>query len=253
MYVADRAFIIIGPGRSGSTLLRMSLHGLPGIRCHGELFNPSRVLGFENFAESGVVSKAGEDYRETLLAIRKSDPVGFVRNYALCRTGVEAVGFKLLQRHCMQDYFPPVLRFLTEDTAIRVVFLWRENEFRRYVSERVLRHGGPATSLKPGRKQGPVTIRVDPNAFVLETEQQRELFHHLKKLFGAHPILEMTYEGLCRDFTHSLGLVADFVGVAKPTGTITPLLSKVGTRALSQVIENFEQIRRHPRILPYLD
>jgi LPS sulfotransferase NodH len=253
MYAANRSFVIIGPARSGSTLLRMTLHGLPGLRCHGELFNPARVLGFENFAESKIVTKPMEDYRQVLLRMRKADPVSFVRDYALNGAGVDAVGFKLLQRHCILEQFRPVLDFLVGETALRVLFLWRESALRRYVSDEVLKNGGPATSLKAGRRRTPVTIRVDVDEFLLDVERQRELFEQLKRRFQTHETLQMTYESLCRDFRGGIRRATEFLGVKGPQGTVVPLITKVGTRELSEVIENFDEIRKDRRLSPYLD
>jgi LPS sulfotransferase NodH len=38
-----RSFVILAAMRTGSNFLEESLNGVPGITCHGELFNPAFV------------------------------------------------------------------------------------------------------------------------------------------------------------------------------------------------------------------
>lgn len=41
--MAFRSFVILGAMRTGSNLLEQSLNAIPGVTCHGELFNPAFV------------------------------------------------------------------------------------------------------------------------------------------------------------------------------------------------------------------
>ena len=120
-----KKFVIIGPARSGSTLLRTMLNQHPEVCCHGEMYGIKRVLGQSKHALNPLDP-------EIALKLRQSDPVKFLHEQVFT-SQCPTVGFKLLYGQMMQMDFSPVLQQLIEMPDLRVVFIWRRDLIARYV------------------------------------------------------------------------------------------------------------------------
>src|SRR5688572_17602523 len=90
----SRAFLILSPPRSGSTLLHLFLDHTGVIRCHGELLG-RELRGFESRGLPGVAGRPKSDVEAELSELRQSDPIRLMKEYALACDNVEAVGFKI--------------------------------------------------------------------------------------------------------------------------------------------------------------
>lgn len=69
-----RSFVILGAMRTGSNLLEQSLNAVPGIACHGELFNPVFVGYPKGDPPFGLIRDARDDDPSGVLAQLISAP-----------------------------------------------------------------------------------------------------------------------------------------------------------------------------------
>jgi LPS sulfotransferase NodH len=238
----SRAFVIVSPPRAGSTLLRLTLNGLDDVRCHGELLNHKRVSGLENEAALPVDRKERRMRKTRLLEERARDPVGFVQR-ALSSEDAAASGFKMLYHQFENPVFDPVISWLTAERSLRIVLLWRNDELRRYVSERVLRAGGPAHSGPGGRSERLVRVKIDPDTFLAETRRLREQRASLRGRFERHSTMDLSYEDLVEKPQAAIARTAEFVGAATPSRPVELALAKVGATDLAEVVTNLDELR----------
>lgn len=118
-------FLIIAPGRSGSTSLRLTVNTANGTMCHGEVLGENRVLG-----PSG---KLPEDAPKPTVDLRRDNPEAFL-DVLFGTPGFDHHGFKALYAHFFLDQNQSYLDWSLAQGP-KVLFLWRQNLVRRYLSE----------------------------------------------------------------------------------------------------------------------
>lgn len=72
--MAFRSFVLLGAMRTGSNLLEQSLSAVPGIACHGELFNPAFVGYPKGDPPFGLTRDSRDDDPLAVLAWLRSAP-----------------------------------------------------------------------------------------------------------------------------------------------------------------------------------
>ena len=247
-------FALVGAPRTGSTLLRMTLDGLEGCRCQGELLAPQRVRGYGAAGARAALSRSERAaQQESLLAERRRDPVAFLLR-ALDRGAERASGFKVLYGSLLAPEAADVRRALVADRSWRIIHLVRGNALRRYVSEEVLRAGGPANSRSPrGPDATSPTLRLDPEHFARRCEEIEVQRARVDRLIAGNPRLDLSYEALAADVPGSVARVADFLGLRVDGARIEPALQRVGSDDLRGVVSNLDEVRDHPSLRPHLD
>ena len=142
--MAFRSFVILGAMRTGSNLLEQYLNAVPGITCHGELFNPAFVGYPDGPPPFGLTTDA-----------RDSDPLAVLRRLA------EAPGLNGFRSFPGHD--PRVLAAVLEDRDCAKIILGR-NPVESFVSLAIARQTnqwklGDITSRRSAR------IRFDEAEF----------------------------------------------------------------------------------------
>lgn len=120
--MAFRSFVLLGAMRTGSNLLEQNLNAVPGISCHGELFNPAFVGYPEGDPPFGLTRDARDDDPLAVLARLRSAP------------GLN--GFRFFPGHD-----PRVLHAVLEDQSCAKIILGR-NPVESYVSLAIARKTG---------------------------------------------------------------------------------------------------------------
>lgn len=124
--MADRKFdyfVVLAGMRTGSNLLEEQLAAMPGIACHGELFNP------HFFGKPEVTEKWGLS-----MAARDADPVRVLAKMQEASEGLS--GFRLFH-----DHFPRAIdHVLTDRRAAKIVLTRRPLD--SYVSLKIARKTG---------------------------------------------------------------------------------------------------------------
>lgn len=246
-----RRFVIIGAPRTGTTLLVRTLHSIEGITCHGELLNQGVVRGLmDGFAPLFSTEEQRVHRARRLLEERDRDPVAFVRG-VLGRSG-GAVGFKILYRELLGQRSEAVTRFLLAQPDLVFVHLRRRNALRRYISECILRKGGPNHSDLGGRSERSLEIHVDIEDFMRHDAELTRQMQAVDARLAGRRIYRVDYEALAADVPDVVSDISRFLGVDVSPDAIQPGLRKVGAEDLRGVVSNYQQLLDDERTRPWL-
>lgn len=245
-------FVIVGAPRTGSTMLVKTLHSVDGICCHGELLNARTVSGYaDGFDPYAATPEQREQRKVQLEGLRDESPVAFIRDaLAGGASGTEpddarANGFKALYADIFNKRWQSVIDDIVGDSSIHFIHLVRQNDLRRYVSERILKAGGTNHSAVGGRSNRSVTVNIDIEAFrARNTEIQREI-DSIRTLLQAHETLELSYEELATNAGTTIARTAAFLGITVSPAAVEPALQKVGSSDLSASVSNYAELLEH--------
>jgi LPS sulfotransferase NodH len=270
-------FVLLGRGRTGSTMLIQALNSHPAIMCFGAIFH--RGLDFVDFSVEGYNNDAPDDR-----ALRDRDPVAFLgeRIFAEATKQSSAVGFKYA--YGQANAFPGLLDHMVGDRELHVIHLKRQNVLRSMVSARIAEATGawfqqppkkrplsltPTSAVRalrnprgawhrirgttPSRlpawktRREPVTLPVQACIYEIETIQ-RQVDEH-DELFAGHPMLGLHYEDLVADREAVFDNVQRFLGVEPRALTVT--LERQNTEPLSALIANYGELASALRNTPW--
>ncbi len=161
---AFKSFVMFAEMRTGSNFLEANINAIPGLHCHGEVFNPHFI------GKKGQLSLLGID-----MAARAADPMALLARLQAKTDGL--AGFRLFH-----DHDPRVTRAVLDDRACAKIILTR-NPVDSYVSLKIAQATGQwkltdAKHLKSGQARFDraefETHLTDLQAF------QVDLLHHLQ-------------------------------------------------------------------------
>lgn len=241
-------FVVLGAARTGSTLLVRTLNTVPGVRCHGELLS-EQVRGYE---DGFVPERANPEQRtaraKALRQARDADPVGFVAE-ALSGTAA-ANGFKALYSAFLDTRWEAVCSSLLAGGDVRFIHLVRRNGLRRFVSETILRAGGPNHSGMGGRSDQRVRVHIDIGEFRRTDRLVAEQTAAVRERLDGQAVHELSYEELAANTPAAVAGVCAFLGLPVAASEIRPALSKVGASDLAATVSNFEELLRDAHTRP---
>ena len=242
-------FVIVSHGRTGSTTLchAMSMH--PDVQAYGEVFHyvtGQHRLGAEpelkqqsSALVNGKVFTHGDDGAEFCRDVIYKSPNEF---------GKRIVGFKIFFFHARRserEY--TAWRYLIDDPSIKVVLLLRKNVFDSYISAERSRHSGvwrvAASGVVPEKHQQPISVDARKcKLYMARTVAQIEWG---RRAFATHPLLEIHFEDLQRDFQAALNRIFEFLGVEP--APIPMRFEKLNTTPHEEGIVNYNKIRAYFR------
>lgn len=238
-------FVIIGAPRTGSTLLVKTLNSLEGVCCHGELLSPEQVRGYEDGFDLINASKSERETRvRRLLLERNTDPVDFIQRTLTSEHA--ATGFKALYNAFLHPRWSEVRAFLLAIPDIKFIHLTRQNGLRRFISEQILRAGGPNHSGAGGRSEIPIKVHVDIDAFLRRAGEIDAEGTELGSLLSNQAVLDISYEELAADTSTTVARVCQFLGLESVPSGIKPALDKVGAADLRNSVSNFQDLLDNP-------
>jgi len=249
-------FILLGQGRSGSSLITEGLAEHPDVRIAGEVFHSDeegRRLAFQ--ALNGVEpdgEREAQYYRDGADAWQFLEQTVFD---APLGSGVQAAGFKMFYLHARRN---PVekrdWRYLLANDDIRVIHLIRENMLESYISLRVAFLTGEWERFKgtnAPRKEQP-RLRLEPKECEVYFNQELAWRKWARESFRAHPFLEIKYErDVCARFADVMNEIHDFIDV--PRRRASQILEKQAQRPLREAITNYEELEEYFRYTLYED
>lgn len=229
-----RRFILLGHQRSGSSLVIRSLRKHPQVVSFGELFVHGRigfnVDGFDNASEA-------------LQRAREADPVGFLDHYVYAGypDSVRAVGFKLFPEQIDTPHFDGVWDWIQQNRDVRIIYLNRTNRLASLTSLAVAKDTG-VYGITDASQRPSVTVRLEREACEEEFERRDRYDALCRERIAGHPVMDLTYEEVSRDPVAAIRDIQEFLGVDQ----IDPQLDMVKkeVRPLSQVIDNFDELKR---------
>lgn len=219
-------FLILGAGRSGSTLLRHLLHDHPAVHCPGEVLNVRNPI------------------RQALPGAREREllrPARLLHRRVFTVPDVAAAGFKLFYHHGMGS-LPTAWAYLEALEGLRVIHLQRHDRLARYVSlQRAMRDGRWTRTENSGpADETPLALDMDHFAWWVQLWNDRR-DAALQRLSG-RPLLEVRYEDLAADRATELERIFAFLGV--DPAPVEARLRRQRTRPLSEVVEDWDEVSR---------
>jgi LPS sulfotransferase NodH len=229
-------FVILGEGRSGSSLLRTELdRRWSEIRCLGEPYDPTVRLRSKRPGEST------EEITARVFAATESRPI---------------VGCKLFFFHVSRAELSSILAL----PGMKVVRLRRRNVLRQYVSLQIAfnsgiwarnrRHASPAVDER--------AVTVDIERFIRYVynllENQRAAERALAD--AGVDALDVWYEDLSEHLDVELRRIATFLGAGKPAHEAEPVLARQNPEPLRLLVRNYAEVRSrlsHTSMRVFLD
>lgn len=145
------SFVVLAGMRTGSNFLEANLNAMPGVACHGEVFNPA-FIGKKDQTELLGVS----------MAAREADPLALLRKLRDKTPGLSGIRF-------FYDHDPRVLAEVLADTGCAKIILTR-NPLESYVSLRIARETGQ-WKLGDGKALKTAKVRFEPRGFDTHLDQ----------------------------------------------------------------------------------
>jgi LPS sulfotransferase NodH len=226
-------FIILGRSRSGSNFLRGLLNTHPNIVAFEEMFkNPEQIgWGLEGYPQHGRALK-----------LYQSDPIQFTEQYVFNRkpANIQAVGFKIFYYHAHQTPLAPIWDYLESREEIHVLHIKRQNILETHLSKKRAEKTGAWINLSGEQRQLPV-IELDYEECLEDFEQTRRWETEYDRLFSTHPLLEIRYEDLARDYARIMPEIQQFLGVELQP--VAPQTYRQSQQTLSAAIANYQELK----------
>jgi hypothetical protein len=270
---ATTRFVLLGKGRTGSTMLIEALNSHPDITCFGAIFN--RQVDFIDYSVDGYDNDSDDDR-----ALRDSDAPAFLRQRVFNAPSEmsAAVGFKY--RYGQANAFPGLLDELLSDRDLRVLHLQRRNLLRSMVSGRIAQRTGawfqqprvhprsrrlPRLSIANAgralrnptgaarrlsaiarpeqasawkRRRQPITLSIEECLTEFQTIERQALEYD--RLFSRHPKIAVHYEDFLDDRKAAFDRIQDFLGVAPRPLRVT--LQRQNPEPLRTLLANYHEL-----------
>lgn len=232
-------FIIIGQGRSGTTMLRNYLASHGAIAAFGELF-----------AENIIVwqyKQLDQIWNNSFFwMIRNEHPDIFIDTVFRMRfsSDQQAIGFKILYNDIERDQNAKLLSYLA--SGVKIIHIVRNNllelEASRMVSDLRLAEKKTLNSYRPDDIETTRKIKMDP-------ESAEKAFSEIVDLVRSYCLLgnerkKVVYEELCVDPDRILGEIQEFIGVEKRQLHIRGMYKTI-QQPMDDLIENYAELKKH--------
>jgi LPS sulfotransferase NodH len=229
----SKPFIILGSGRSGSTLLRERINSHTAATCYGELFDPSE--------HDKIYWDTGRPTLEEELVLRREDPAQFLDRFVFGETAksISAVGFKIFYYQAREGRQGDVWDYL-RDQKINILHLRRENMLRQFLSFELARHTKTWFINHPDQAHRDVQVRLEPNECLNFIRSMTEQYRQASEFFAVSPCLETTYEGLANNEAAESSRLLKFLEL--PQQPLVSGLKKQNVRPMGAVISNYEEL-----------
>lgn len=230
-------FSILGAERTGSNMLSGLLTNQAKVAVAGELFNP-RAL-----AERTIQWIRGVDRDEAALVwLRDRAPVSLLQRLCVDAelSGRQHVGFKFLHMHGLAN--DRAVRAMLAFPEMPVVELSRVDAVRRWISLRRAQQSDRwyvASGAKSTTE--PKAMRVDARELLTGIVLEEQLADRFVAIFGANPIVRLTYEELVSDRGAALQRIGRLLG--REFVDVEASSRKQGGKDLADMIENIDEVR----------
>ncbi|MFB6231480.1 MAG: Stf0 family sulfotransferase [Salinibacter sp.] len=232
-------FIILGHGRTGSTMLVSMLQSHPKCVCYSELFHPHSPKWFYehiNFLH-------GKD------GLRNEGHDKFLKKYVYKRTptSIKAVGFKVLYCNINEGSATSMsgegeikrtLRYM-KDIGVKVIHIKRKNKLKRFVSMKMANKRKKWVIKKRGGISDRTKINVDTEEMLRSMERHFKLEKEKEKIFSCFDYINVSYENLCEK-KDDIEKIQNFLGL--PVRSLRASTARTRRRSLREVIENYGEV-----------
>ncbi|MDJ0531151.1 MAG: Stf0 family sulfotransferase [Xenococcaceae cyanobacterium MO_207.B15] len=260
-----KKFVVVGNIRTGSTMLCSLLSSHSQILCFFELFH--RHLVSVPFSVPGYQHKSKN---LKIVNLRNNDPVKFLTQeiYKNHRQNIKAVGFKLLYTQGRADNpwwnssaydrwwkdvgKEPVWnsdksnlwQYLKENKDIAIIHLKRNNLLKAKVSgltAQTTGNWGIGATGGIDKNNTVVKCKLNFEECLQDFETIRRMEDEADEFFAEHKKLVITYEELVENTANITNKIQDVLGLK--TRNLVPQTKKQANQPLSEVIENYQQLK----------
>ena len=209
-------FIILGQGRTGSTLLQAALRSSPQVAIEGEIFHREKPC-------------SGEDF-DLIMAnlLRRYPPV------------VKAVGCKIFYGHLAQQEW---LQFQALPD-FKIIHLMRRNQVKRFLSLQIAQKTDQWRENKPGMKPAleQRQVHIDQRQLLRFIHLSHVWTEQARQRFKDRETLEIYYEELVADFDRVVTEAITFIG-ATQWDRAKVNLRKQNPEAMRDLILNYDELK----------
>lgn len=240
-----RKFIILTHGRAGSTFLQQLLDSNPSIACHGEIFNVSANSSdsFYSFCKHHYPKLSYFFLREKISSSSLNFPLAFLfRQYLRHVYGAaqkSKVGFKLIYDQLL--YYRPLISWVAEN-SIPIIHLQRRNYLKAIMSMIIARDTGVYVSSSVSFKESQKIV-VSPARLLNGLNNLSKEKSRCELLTRNNPSLTIHYEDLFDKQMTTIQQIVDFLGITNPSFR-TPDIVKTNPEKISELVENYEEVRQ---------
>ena len=217
-----KAFVILGTMRTGSNFLEATLSEIPGLDCHGELFNPAFIGKLKQHELLGYD-----------LARRDDDPEGLLDAVIAASDGLP--GFRLFDGHD-----PRILTKVLADPDIAKIILTRDMA-ECYLS---LRHAQESGQWRSGDYSRTRTAKVTIDRAAYAAWRERIAAHYA---MIAHAVRATGQTAFQIDYAELYDLellngIAQFLGIQGRTESVSGKIKKQIAVPPSELITNWADV-----------
>ncbi len=228
-----RRFVVVTPGRSGSTFLLQRLNSHPEITCYGEVFHSDGAhFNVPYFAYLQIQPW------------RHGTPLEFLERHIWRphRSSVGAVGAKLIYNQVAVQERRDELMLALRDTA--VIMLRRRDLMASYISQQRATKTRIYTHTEENElKQEPIRIHLDHCAGVFENIATCERYY--SAVFADCDLFDLEYEDLAARPADFDGPLCDFLQVSRQP--MHHRTRKMAKGHWTDQVSNADEVRRHFR------
>jgi LPS sulfotransferase NodH len=232
-------FIIVGRTRTGSNLLRGSLMSHDHIVVFGDLFR-----GYNRKRQADI--KWGLPYypqSRSILSLAQDDPIRFLETEVFGKfpKRVSAVGFKALYPHANKESWSPILTYLGNQRAFKIIHIKRKNILKTHLSLRKIgrRKDKWANISGPEEENSSIFLDYEDCLRAFTDTKKWEKEHDI--FFENHDKIEVLYENLSSDYENEMRRIQEFLGVDYQV--LKPLTYKQSRQPLSRAISNYFELK----------
>jgi LPS sulfotransferase NodH len=230
-----KRFVVASYQRSGSTMLTSALNSHPDVICYSEIYNIGRPM----FMVDGMPENSN-----WLKKIRDIKPTDFLsriifRGYS---PAIKSVGFKFFPEHLRHNPYSGVLNKLIDDKSISCIHLIRRNQLAMYLSLVKAQRTGAWSSNKKSNHSNEL-INLDPYECQKAFESIKHEQEYFIKCLENRDVLTVYYEDIIESPDEKYNEVQSFIGL--DIQSITPTIKKQIVKPLSQIIENYNELKEH--------
>jgi hypothetical protein len=213
-------FFITGPGRSGSQMLSTALAQHSEIHSLGEVFLPA-AFHHDHIPQG----------RLTITTIL--DHFG-------CLTDKKILGFVVHYNELFRSRYTTGLAGELLKREFRVIHLTRDNLLRRFLSKQVALNT-EVWADTTGKSPSTLKLTLSSKDLFLDIKATLANAKRIKLVFSALPLLEVSYEDLCADFSREFDRVCEFLNASHEN--IAPKTFKQETRPMREAIANYDRLK----------
>lgn len=235
-------FMILGPGRSGTTLLKNLLASHTGIMCFAELLLPERIVwGYPEYEKQ---CNTPNMYR-----VRQHHPDKFLDSILnnIYKPEILAVGFKALYRQLEEDtpISKPLLSYLQNLSDLKIIHMKRRNLLKVYTSFLMagirLNQGKTVTAYNTKDVEHDFRLEINFNDCRNYFEAVERLANKYESLFQHHSHYSVYYEDLAKNSAESTRALLDFLGLEYQQ--LQTATQKIRQQPVHEVITNYDELK----------